>query len=129
MKPDGKAEIVKKHKKAGKTVLMAGDGVNDAPALALADVGLAMGMGGADVSIETADVVLMAHEIQQVAIAKTIARRTVANIRENTAIAMGTVLLLLAGVLMERVGLSIGMFVHEASILAVILNAMRLIRK
>jgi len=86
-------------------------------------------MGGADVSIETADVVLMAHEIQQVAIAKTIARRTVANIRENTAIAMGTVLLLLAGVLMERVGLSIGMFVHEASILAVILNAMRLIRK
>lgn len=129
MKPDGKAEIVKKHKKEGKTVLMAGDGVNDAPALALADVGLAMGMGGADVSIETADVVLMAHEIQQVAIAKTIARRTVANIRENTAIAMGTVLLLLAGVLMERVGLSIGMFVHEASILAVILNAMRLIRK
>lgn len=129
MKPDGKAEVVKDLKSKGHTVLMAGDGVNDAPALALADVGLAMGMGGADVSIETADVVLMSHEIQQVSIAKTIAKRTVANIRQNTGIAMATVVLLLTGVLMERVGLSIGMFVHEASILAVILNAMRLIRK
>lgn len=129
MKPDGKAEVVKEMKSRGKTVLMAGDGVNDAPALALADVGLAMGMGGADVSIETADVVLMSSEIRQAAIAKLIARRTVANIRENTAIAMITVVLLLVGVLQERVGLSIGMFVHEASILAVILNAMRLIRK
>lgn len=129
MKPDGKAEVVKDLKRKGHTVLMAGDGVNDAPALALADVGLAMGMGGADVSIETADVVLMSHEIRQVAIAKTIAKRTVANIRENTGIAMITVVILLIGVLMERVGMSIGMFVHEASILAVILNAMRLIRK
>lgn len=127
--PHEKAELVNEYKAQGKTVLMAGDGINDAAAIALADVGLAMGMGGSDISIETADVVLMSHELKQIAIAKTIAKRTVNNIRQNTAIAMGTVILLLAGVLMERVGLSIGMFVHEASILLVILNAMRLIQR
>ncbi len=127
--PQDKADLVKKFKGEGRTVLMAGDGVNDAAAIALADVGLAMGMGGSDVSIETSDVVLMSHELKQIAIAKRIAKQTVSNIRQNTGIAMVTVLLLLAGVLMQKVGLSIGMFVHEGSILLVLLNAMRMIQR
>ncbi len=125
--PENKVEYVKELKAAGHVVAMAGDGINDAPAIATADIGLAMGEGGADVSMETADVVLMADKLMQFSHAYALAKATVRNMKQNTFIAVAVVFILLAGVLAEQVHLASGMFIHEASILVVILNAMRLI--
>lgn len=125
--PQDKVEYVKKLKEKGYVVAMAGDGINDAPAIATADIGLAMGEGGTDVSMETADVVLMADKLLQFSHAYSLAKATVRNMKQNTFLAVGTVFLLLIGVLNGTVHLASGMFIHEASVLFVILNGMRLI--
>ena len=126
--PENKVGFVKELKAAGHTVAMAGDGINDAPAIATADIGLAMGEGGTDVSMETADVVLMADKLMQFSHAYALAKATIRNMKQNTFFAVAVVFVLLIGVLSDYVHLASGMFVHEASILIVILNAMRLIR-
>ncbi|WP_066304584.1 cation-translocating P-type ATPase [Bacillus sp. FJAT-29814] len=126
--PEEKVDYVKKLKQQGYVVAMAGDGINDAPAIATADIGFAMGEGGTDVSMETADVVLMADRLLQLSHAHSLAKATIRNIKQNTFFAVGIVFLLLAGVLLGSVHLASGMFIHEASVLLVILNAMRLIR-
>jgi len=126
--PQNKVEYVKKLKDEGKIVAMAGDGINDAPAIATADIGLAMGEGGTDVSMETADVVLMADKLMQFSHAYSLSKATMRNMKQNIFIAVAVVFVLLAGVLSGNVHLASGMFIHEASILVVILNAMRLIK-
>jgi len=126
--PEDKVEYVKKLKESGHIVAMAGDGINDAPAIATADIGLAMGEGGTDISMETADVVLMADKLMQFSHAYSLAKVTTRNMKQNIFIAVGVVVILLTGVLMGGVHLASGMFIHEASVLIVILNAMRLIR-
>lgn len=126
--PEDKVEYVKKLKDSGHIVAMAGDGINDAPAIATADIGLAMGEGGTDISMETADVVLMADRLMQFSHAYSLAKATTRNMKQNIFIAVGVVVILLTGVLMGSVHLASGMFIHEASVLIVILNAMRLIR-
>ncbi|MHA6253053.1 heavy metal translocating P-type ATPase [Oceanobacillus sp. CAU 1775] len=126
--PEDKVKYVKELKESGHVVAMAGDGINDAPAIATADIGIAMGEGGTDISMETADVVLMADKLSQYAHAYSLSKSTVRNMKQNTFIAVGVVAVLLAGVLGGVVNLASGMLIHEASVLAVILNAMRLIR-
>lgn len=126
--PEDKVAMVQKLKDTGHRVAMAGDGINDAPAIATADIGLAMGEGGTDVSMETADVVLMADRLDQFSHAYSLAKATVRNMMQNTFFAVGTVVILLIGVLLGKVFLASGMLIHELSVLAVILNAIRLIR-
>lgn len=126
--PEDKVRHVKRLKDEGRIISMAGDGINDAPAIATADVGLAMGKGGTDISMETADVVLMADKLNQYAHAFSLSKAAIRNMKQNIIIALVTVFLLLIGVLMGGVNLAIGMFAHEASVLIVILNAMRLIK-
>ncbi|WP_225049351.1 heavy metal translocating P-type ATPase [Lacticaseibacillus kribbianus] len=124
--PDEKVTFVKQFQKAGQRVAFVGDGINDSPSLATADIGIAMG-SGTDVAIETSDVVLMQSSFKALVHAYRLAKKTVLNTRENVTIAILVVAFLLLGLVAGFIYMASGMFVHEASILVVIFNAMRLI--
>ncbi|RRK10242.1 heavy metal translocating P-type ATPase [Lactiplantibacillus garii] len=124
--PEEKVAYVKKLKAAGNTVAFIGDGINDSPSIANADIGIAMG-SGTDVAIDTSDVVLMQSSFPALVHAHGLAKKTVLNTRENIFIAIATVAFLLIGLIFGYIYMASGMFVHEASILVVIFNAMRLI--
>ena len=132
--PEDKAKIVQDYKLAGKKVAFIGDGINDSPSIALADVGIAMS-SGTDIAIETSDIVLMSSNFDNLSYAHSLAKSTRKNMRQNNLIALFVVIFLLSGLILgnssgfigQYVNMATGMFVHEASILLVILNAMRLI--
>ncbi|MFP7372196.1 heavy metal translocating P-type ATPase [Lactococcus lactis] len=132
--PEDKAKIVQDYKLTGKKVAFIGDGINDSPSIALADVGIAMS-SGTDIAIETSDIVLMSSNFDNLSYAHSLAKSTRKNMRQNILIALFVVIFLLSGLILgnssgfigQYVNMATGMFVHEASILLVILNAMRLI--
>lgn len=125
--PEDKVEFVKKRQAAGEIVAFVGDGINDSPSLARADIGIAMG-SGTDVAIETSNVVLMNGSFDRIPRSLALAKATRRNMIENITIALAVVAVLLVSVLASSwMNMAIGMFVHEGSILVVILNAMRLL--
>lgn len=125
--PEGKVEAIQEYRRQGRTVAMVGDGINDAPSLAEADVAVAMGARGSDAALEQSDVVLMNDRIELFVEAYRLSRRARSVIRQNLVISFGTVLLMAIVALGGRVPLSLGVLAHEGSTVLVCLNSLRLL--
>lgn len=125
--PEGKVAKLKELQEKYGRIGMVGDGVNDAPALASADLGIAIGGAGSDVAMETADVVLMSAEIKKMSHAIGLSRATVNNMKQNIYFALFVSFALLIGVIVQSVNLSFGMLMHELSVILVVINAVRLL--
>ncbi|MCF0115157.1 MAG: cadmium-translocating P-type ATPase, partial [Erysipelotrichaceae bacterium] len=124
--PEDKYHKILELQKEGKNVTFVGDGINDSVALTAADTGIAMG-SGTDVAVDCSDVVLIKSDLKSLCNSLALSRRILRILYQNLVIAIGTVIFLLVGLFMGYIHMGIGMLVHEASILVVILNAMRLL--
>ena len=128
MLPQDKATYLKQLQSRQHHVVFVGDGVNDSPALAQADVAVAMG-SGTDVAIDVSDLVLVKGKLDALATGVQLAQQTMNNMKQNIAIALLTVILLFIGLFAGYIEMASGMLIHELSILLVVLNSLRLIRK
>ena len=126
--PENKVDVVRSLQRRYQTVAMVGDGINDAPALAQATVGIAMGTGGSDVALETADIVLMADRLERLATAIHLGRRSHRIVKQNIIFALSFIVLLLVANFMSHITLPLGVVGHEGSTVLVTLSGLRLLK-
>jgi Zn2+/Cd2+-exporting ATPase len=127
LKPENKVAEIRRMTEQGKKVAMIGDGVNDAPSLAAAHIGVAMGARGADAALEQADLVLMHDRLENFLAAFRLSQRARRIIRQNLVLSLGTVAVLVTFALLGRIPLTVGVVGHEGSTVVVVMNSLRLL--
>lgn len=125
--PEDKVEALQRLQKDGRRIGMVGDGINDAPAMATSSVGIAMGAAGSDVALETADVALMADNLDRLPSAVGLGRYTRTIIKQNLWISLGMIAFLVPVTMMGYANMAVAVLLHEGSTLVVVLNALRLL--
>jgi Cd2+/Zn2+-exporting ATPase len=127
LKPEEKVAAIKALSEGNNRVAMIGDGVNDAPSLAVAHVGVAMGARGSDTALEQADVVLMHDRLENFLAAFRLSQRARRIIRQNLVVSLGTVVVLVGFALTGKIPLPVGVVGHEGSTVVVVMNSLRLL--
>ena len=127
LKPEQKVEAIRGFMAEGKRVAMVGDGVNDAPSLAVAHVGVAMGARGADAALEQAEIVLMHDRLENFVAAFRLSQNARRVIRQNLIVSLGTVAVLVGFAVFGKIPLTVGVIGHEGSTVIVVINSLRLL--
>ena len=128
LSPEEKVTAIQALRDEGARVAMVGDGINDAPSLAAADVAVAMGARGSDAALEQSDVVLMNDRIENVHEAYQLSRRARRVIRQNITISLGTIVIMVGAAVLGVLPITLGVLAHEGSTIVVCLNSLRLLK-